>query len=147
MKFITLSFCLIALLLFGSCSKNNKQAKTLDGTWSLKTWSWSGMGAVAAGSFTGTLGSWNFTACKASKDNCPASVNNFAGSATNEAIQWYIREKGTRFTMAPDVSSSPLGNLGGEWEITELSDNKFALSSETCGSCKTNGKTILEFSR
>ena len=142
-----LSLLILSVMLVISCSKDNKQAQILDGTWNLDKWSWEGKDTIVSGSFSGTTGTWIFTACKAANNNCSGTVNNFADSNADEKISWYIREKGTRFTMVPDNAGTPLGNLGGEWEILELSEQQFILTSQTCGSCNTTGKSRLEFSK
>jgi hypothetical protein len=130
-----------------SCAKDNKEAKKLDGNWKLNKWSWDGKDNIPSGSHNDTLGTWIFNVCKAASETCKGTVKNFPGCLAEERFDWYIREKGSKFTFGPDDASSPLGNFAGEWDIIELLENNLTITSNSCGGCQGLGRTRLEFSK
>ena len=47
-----------------SCSKDNEEAKKLDGSWKLNKFAWAGKDSIPANQISDSLGTWQFAACK-----------------------------------------------------------------------------------
>lgn len=137
---------LSALAFLYSCSKDNEAAKKLGGSWTLNQFAWAGKDSLPAGQFIDSLGTWEFAACKSKTETCRGTATDFFGSGT-EGFGWYIRSKGTKFTFGADEIASKIAQFGGEWDISELTDNSFVITSESCGSCKVLGKETLTFTK
>lgn len=129
-----------------SCSKDNEEAKKLDGSWKLNKFSWAGKDSIPAAQLTDSLGTWQFAACKSKTETCRGTASDFLGSGS-EGFGWYIRSKGTKFTFGADNVQSKIAQFGGDWDVSELNEHSFIITSESCGSCKVFGKETLTFSK
>lgn len=152
MKVLKITTALLCLgLIVSACSKNNKAAKNIDGTYSFDSWSWDGSILTTADELSGsdTLGIWTFNTCKTSKDDCDGSQTGFLGLTTNETFEWRIEDKGESivFGNGSQSTGASANQLSGKWDIVTLNDSKLVATSSTCGTCQLIGKSTITFTK
>lgn len=88
--------CLVAvsLLFITSCSKDQKIAKQLDGTWKVDK-----IIPKIGSAITDSLPTLSFTKCKVKKTTCTGIWKSFDGSSVE--FEWDIEEKGKDFWFGP----------------------------------------------
>lgn len=104
MKRILSIFCLVAItaVIFVGCSKDNKYAKRLDGTWNVTSW----MQGTTEQLVEGISLAITFTKCKTKDEWCTGSQTFTLGTESETtAFEWQISEKGTVYTTRTNAET------------------------------------------
>ncbi len=140
-------FLLTGVILCGSCSKNNKVARMLDGTWTVSSYQLDPQYGNGTSNLTGTF---NFEKCNLRKQNgCPftfSGVETMTYSDGNTSSypreltgRYMVTEKGEYISFRSDVFSQE--QLTGKgiynYRISSKSDNTFVMTATTDGQTET----------
>lgn len=122
MKRVLFGLLVTVGLLFGSCSKDQRAVKDLEGTWNATSYKVNGAETIGSGASI----SMTFEKCKVKKENCPgSSTTTFGQLSETDQFTYKIYEKATKLDI--DMVDANDDDITGA-TITEVTDERFVFN-------------------
>lgn len=125
------------------CSKENKLAKDLDGTWTL-SYQWTGDENNLPAVFD-NVGTWTLDACKPSKETCFAVYS--GDDDGNITFEWTVLDGAESMQFTVIDTQHWMNQFNGTYEIFSQTDALLVLTSTDCVGCLESGGYTISLSK